>query len=327
MSRSSATAVAHPNVALIKYWGKRGDTRLNLPAVDSLSITLGALQTRTTVTFDSSFSQDRLLLDGQQQPAEHSRLSLCLDALREIAGERRFAQVESANDFPTAAGLASSASGYAALAVAGAAALGLAPSDPRLATVARIGSGSAPRSLHGGFAHLSYADGETVCTQVLGADAWPLGVAIAVTSESAKPITSRNGMTTSRDTSPYYSAWVESHPDDMREGLDSIGSRDFHKLAEVSEHSCLKMHAVMQSTRPPLIYWTAGTLACIQAIRSMRANGLPVFFTIDAGPQVKAICLPDVLEDVAARLEQVAGVQRVITGGLGGAPVVLAEHD
>ncbi|HHQ13876.1 MAG TPA: diphosphomevalonate decarboxylase [Chromatiales bacterium] len=326
MSSVHATAVAHPNVALIKYWGKR-DSALNLPAVDSLSITLGALQTTTRVSFDAGLDSDRLLLNGREQPAEQPRLIACLDALRNLAGTHLHAQVESVNDFPTAAGLASSASGYAALVFAGAAALGLDTSDPKLADIARIGSGSAPRSLYGGFVSLRYFDGDTRCEQLLSEQDWPLSVVVAVTTEAGKPVTSRDGMATSRDTSPYYASWIDSHPADMQAGLEYVAQRDFDGLAELAEHNCLKMHAVMMTTRPSLLYWSPVTVACMHAITGMRKDGVPVFFTIDAGPQVKAVCLPHAAEQVAERLANVPGVLRLIRGGLGGGPRIVHTDD
>lgn len=322
MAVQRATAVAHPNVALVKYWGKQGADAANLPAVGSLSITLGALRTETQVEFDSRLSADQLLLNGAEPAGEQPRLQACLDALRALAGTHLHARVESVNDFPTGAGLASSASGYAALVTAGAAALGIDPAEPRLADIARIGSGSAPRSLYGGFVALHLRDGHTVCEPVLAAGDWPLRVVVAVTTEAGKAITSRNGMQLSRDTSPYYPAWLATHPDDLARGLRVVAGRDFDALAELSEHNCLKMHAVMMTSQPPLLYWSPTTLACMHAIHDLRHAGVPVFFTIDAGPQVKAVCMPEAESRVAAALADVPGVLRVIPGGLGGAPTL-----
>ena len=321
MAKQCATATAHPNVALIKYWGKRSGPG-NLPAVGSLSITLDALRTQTRVCFDPALRSDELVLNGQAVAGEQARLGACLDALRALTGSRSFARVESSNDFPTGAGLASSASGYAALVAAGAVALGLDPQDARLSEIARIGSGSAPRSLFAGFALLRNTPGGTSCEQLLAPEAWPLGVVVAVTTEGGKPISSRSGMEQSRSASPYYQAWLDSHPADLEAARVAVQARDFAGLAELSEHSCLKMHAVMMSSRPPLIYWSPATLACIAAVQDLRRGGVPVFFTIDAGPQVKAVCLPDAMATVAERLAGVPGVLRLITGGLGQAPEV-----
>ncbi|MDJ0926442.1 MAG: diphosphomevalonate decarboxylase [Gammaproteobacteria bacterium] len=317
MTIQRAAAVAHPNVALIKYWGKRSDGSVNLPAVDSLSVTLAALRTETRVAFDPALAEDELLLNGVAASGEQVRLTACLDALRAVAGTSLRARVESRNDFPTGAGLASSASGYAALTVAAAAALGLDRDDPRLGEVARIGSGSAPRSLYGGFVELRNRADQTICRQLLSPTDWPMDIVVAVTTEAGKEISSRDGMTQSRDSSPFYAAWLDSHPGDMDAALSVLGERDFGGLADLAEHNCLKMHAVMLTTRPPLMYWSPTTLACLHHIRQLRKDGVPVFFTVDAGPQVKAICLPAAADRVERELAGLDGVLRTIRGGLG----------
>ena len=321
-----ASAIAHPNVALIKYWGKR-EAAANLPAVGSLSVTLGGLRTETTVEFDSSLNQDVLILNGQETPSEQGRLVACLDALRELADSPVHARVESQNDFPTGAGLASSASGYAALVKAGAAALGLNSNESRLLDIARIGSGSAPRSMFGGIVVLQNDDRGTVCKQLLGPTDWPLEVIVAVTTEAGKTVTSRDGMEQSRMTSPYYERWIATHPNDLEMGLEFVRHRNFDGLAELAEHNCLKMHSVMMTTKPPLMYWSPVTLACMHAVVKLRGKGVPVFYTIDAGPQLKAVCLPEAAQTVSATLQNIPGVLRLITGGLGaGACVVDNPH-
>jgi len=317
-----ACAMAHPNVALIKYWGKR-EAAANLPAVGSLSVTLGALRTETTVVFDEMLSHDVLILNGVEQPSEHPRLTACLDALRALSGCQFNAQVVSENDFPTGAGLASSASGYAALVTAAAAALGIDADEPRLFDIARIGSGSAPRSLYGGVALLRNEGDGTQIEQLITPEDWALSVVVAVTTEVAKDTTSRDGMEQSRLTSPYYGQWIATHEADLERAVDCVRNRDFDTLAELAEHSCLKMHSVMMTTRPPLLYWSPTTLAAMLKILTMRNDGVPVFFTIDAGPQVKAVCPTGVAGEVESELAGVPGVLRTITGELGyGARIV-----
>jgi len=315
--------MAHPNVALIKYWGKR-ESQANLPAVGSLSVTLGALRTETTVGFDPALTSDLLVLNGTEQPTEQPRLTACMDALRALAGVGLYARVESDNDFPTGAGLASSASGYAALVTAAAAALGIDADDPRLFDIARIGSGSAPRSLIGGMAVLRNAGDRTQCEQVIAPKDWALSVIVAVTTEAPKTTTSRDGMEQSRRTSPYYDAWIATHQTDLDLAIEYVRDRNFMALAELSEHNCLKMHSVMMTTRPPLFYWSPATLAAMRRITEMRDEGIPVFFTVDAGPQVKAVCETGVAEAVAAELAAVPGVLRLISGELGYASRVVA---
>lgn len=313
----TATAIAHPNIALVKYWGKRDDAA-NLPATGSLSVTLDAMRTRTRVCFEPGLGADRVRLDGQEDAATSRRVSACLDLLRRRAGVAHGAVVESDNDFPTGAGLASSASGFAALVTAADAALGLGLPREELAQVARIGSGSAARSLFGGFALLrNQADGGVTVGPLLAPEAWPLRVVIAITSALPKEVGSRDGMAASRATSPYYEAWLRSHTADLEAGVRHVQGRDFAALATVAEHSCLKMHAVMLTTQPPLLYWLPATLACLQALQALRRAGTPVFFTIDAGPQVKAVCEPAAVSAVRAALAAVPGVSRVIDSGLG----------
>ncbi|MEZ5566727.1 MAG: diphosphomevalonate decarboxylase [Gammaproteobacteria bacterium] len=319
-----AVAVAHPNVALVKYWGKRAPAG-NLPATGSLSVVLGGLLTTTEVVFDPRLTGDRVLLDGHEDPVTTQRVSACLDLLRSDAGIARFATVDSRNDFPTGAGLASSASGFAALVVAAAAALGLDLTPDRLAEIARLGSGSAPRSLLGGIVLLCNRDNDTVSEQLAAPAEWPLEVVVAVTTTEAKAVSSRAGMALSEQTSPYYEAWVRTHDEDLQAGIAAVRNRDFAALAVLAEHNCLKMHGVMLTTRPPLLYWTPGTVACLQRVGRLRQDGLPVFFTVDAGPQVKAVCLPDAADVVAAALAEVPGVVAILRSPLGEAARVVGS--
>jgi diphosphomevalonate decarboxylase len=311
-----ATAIAHPNVALIKYWGKRAVAG-NVPAVGSLSIVLGGLTTTTSVTFRPELHGHQLVLNGADDEKALPRVSACLDELRQRAGCALFARVVTRNDFPTGAGLASSASGFAALLVAAAAALDLKLGTAEMATLARHGSGSAPRSLHGGFVQLLPAGDSVRCEPLATTSHWPLEVVVAVTTAGPKSVGSRDGMQRSEQTSPYYAAWVESHAADLAHGIEAVARRDFAELAKVSEHNCLKMHAVMQTSVPSLIYWTPATLACMQRIQELRRDGVPVFFTVDAGPQVKAVCLPEAAATVTAELRKIPGVLQLLRSALG----------
>lgn len=327
-SSHSAVAQAHPNIALVKYWGKR-DAALNLPAVGSLSITLDGLSTRTRVRFVPAAGADRVVLNGRTDAAEAQRVSACLDLLRAAAGVAWRAEVESENDFPTAAGLASSASGFAALVLAGSAALGLDLAPSALSVLARRGSGSAARSIFGGFVewdHGARVDGsDSLARPLLAADAWPLAVVVAVTSTSAKEIGSSEGMRRTAATSPYQRAWVGGQEADLMEARRAVLARDFEALADIAEHSCLKMHALALAARPGLLYWNGASVECMHRLRALRRDGLPVFFTIDAGPQVKAVCLPEARATIAAALREVPGVLQVLECGLGGGARLLTD--
>ena len=218
-----ATAIAHPNIALVKYWGKT-DPEQNLPAVGSLSITLDALTTTTRVSFNPSAHVDRFVFGGRPVPAMLSRVSACLDDLRRRVDVTTRAVVESDNDFPTAAGLASSASGFAALVVAADAALGAELPRSELAEFARRASGSAARSIFGGFVELSLVDSgrRTETQQLLEPSEWPLRVAVAVTETGPKTVGSTEGMVRTERTSPYYPAWVATSPADLSEARTAV---------------------------------------------------------------------------------------------------------
>ncbi|MEK7705967.1 MAG: diphosphomevalonate decarboxylase [Myxococcota bacterium] len=317
-------AQAHSNIALCKYWGKR-DAALNLPAVGSISITLAALTTRTRVRFDAHLERDTLTLDGQPAPeAARTRVQRFLDLVREPGHLTHHAAVVSDNNFPTGAGLASSASAYAALALAASRAAGLTLSLAELSALARRGSGSAARSIFGGYVEMPLGDTDDAAARPLAAAAhWPLTVHVAITSSVAKATGSTSGMNESAATSPYYDNWVESSDNDLRALRAAVLARDFERLAAITEHSCLKMHAVMLATRPALVYWRGATVELMHCVRALRARGTPVCFTIDAGPQLKAITLPSHAEAVLRELAAVPGVLRIITSELGGGAVLV----
>lgn len=324
-----AVALARPNIALVKYWGKR-DAALNLPAGGSISITLQSLRTRTRVRFDRDRSDDAIALDGRDPVAAPERVRRCLDVVRRRAGVSLPALVESENNFPAGAGLASSSSGYAALVVAAAAALRLDLDARELSAIARRGSGSAARSIFGGFVEMSpgvRADGEDACAaQLLAPFDWPLDVVIAVTSREAKRVGSSAGMERTRATSPFYPAWLAAGAEDLAKARLAIARRDFRALAEISERNCLAMHAAMLGCQPPLVYMNDVTLECMHLVRVLRnGDGLATFFTVDAGPQVKAVCLPEDAPRVAAALRRVPGVLTVLTSALGEGAAVIAN--
>lgn len=318
---NTAAARAHSNIALVKYWGKR-DAALNIPAVGSISITLDALSTDTTVAFapdGDDDGDDELWLDGRRASAQRVRGVLGL--IRERAGLRRRAIVTSTNNFPTGAGLASSASGFAALAVAACAAAGLEASERDLSILARRGSGSAARSIFGGYVELHAghnADGQdSFAEPLLAGEAWPLSVVVAITEREPKGVSSTVGMAGSSASSPFYPAWTGTAEQDLAGMRAAIAARDLAGVGELAEYSCLKLHALMMTTRPALIYWNAATVAAIHAVRDLRGGGIPVYFTIDAGPQMKALCAPEDAPAVASALAQVPGVQETRESRLG----------
>lgn len=308
------TAVAHANIALIKYWGKRSVEK-NLPAVGSLSVTLDALKTETTVQFLPKGESDILMLGGVNATDEQTqKISRFTDLM---AGSKRPpVRVESRNNFPTGAGLASSASGFAALAKALNAACSLGLNDRDLSIFARQGSGSAARSICGGFAEMHLGDDnsgeEDYAEQLYDEEYWDVRLLVAVVSQTPKKIGSTEGMNRTAETSPFYNAWMESSPNDIKEMKSALAARDFKKVGELSEHSAMKMHGLALSAHPSILYWQPGTVESIRKVWGLRERGIPAYITMDAGPQVKVLTLPDSCSDVKKALAACPGVTEVI---------------
>ena len=311
---------ANANVALVKYWGK-ADEAANRPATGSVSISLDALKT-TTIMKQGAGPNDEIWLNGESVGTGVDRIQSFIDRVRTMYVGIGPVHVISTNSFPTGAGLASSASGFAALAIGinRLCDIGLEPSD--VSRLARLGSGSAARSVYGGFVAIS-ADGDGAAVPIdVDMTHWPLTVLIAVTDTAAKSVGSMQAMQRTAETSPYYAEWVQQHPADMIEAHRSIVEADFDGLATVSIRSCMKMHAAIMAARPPIIYWNSGTMAVVNAVEGWREAGRRDFYTNHAGPQVKVICHQD---DVAAcnrELAQLPGVRNVIESGIGGEPRV-----
>ncbi|MBI1946680.1 MAG: diphosphomevalonate decarboxylase [Deltaproteobacteria bacterium] len=325
-----ATAYAHTNIALVKYWGKRDDggRSLNLPAVGSLSLTLDRFGTETTVELSQDAQGDSLVLDGTPRAgAELARVSAFLDRVRGLAKERRYASVTSRNDVPTAAGLASSASAFCALALAATRAFGLTLDDRELSKLARQGSGSAARSTYGGFVllHRGERDDGADCFAEPLQTALDARLVVVRCGSGPKEVGSTSGMGHAQRTSPYFPAWVETHARDLDDARAALAAADLEKLGEVMEHSTLKMHATTFSARPAFFYWTPTTLEALARVRALRAGGTGAWATMDAGPHVKVLCAPADAARVAAALGEVPGVFGVDVAGPGPGARVLGS--
>lgn len=313
-------SVASPNLAILKYWGKRDD-RSNLPDTPSLGVTLAGLVTETTVRADAE--RDQVLVAGEIQPER--RYEPFFRHLRERLGIARHFRAESTNSFPTGAGIASSASGFAALAVGAAAAAGLRPAPAELSAIARVGSASAARSCFGGFVLLPA--GGHAAQQVFPPSHWPeLRVIVAVVERGAKPLSSRDAMKRCKDTSPYYDAWVRSSETLVPEALQALSHRDLSRLGELARISFMRMFATMMGAVPPVLYWHPESLGLIELCRRLRERGIGAHETMDAGPQVKIFCLePDVPAIVGAIHERFPTVGTIEAGVGTGARVVEPE--
>ena len=328
MTEKRATAQAHPNIALIKYWGNRDDY-WRIPANDSLSFNLEGLWSRTTVIFRPQLSQDRLWLHGREISGTGlTRAQRVLDRVRRWAGLKWYAEVHSENNFPTGTGIASSASGFAALAVAAAAAAGLVLSEADLSRLARLGSGSAARSVPGGFVlwRAGQHDEDSFAYTFAAANHWALADCIAVVSTQPKAVGSSHGHTLAA-TSPLQAARVADAPRRLALVQDAILRRDFDQLAWIVEQDAHLMHAVMQTSQPPLLYWQSASIEVMHAVRAWRAAGRAVAYTLDAGPNVHVLCPASLAPTVAADLAQLPGVAEVRVATVGGPARVLDTSD
>jgi len=325
MSVTAVTARANVNVALVKYWGKR-DEVLNLPATGSLSVTLDGLGVEARVAFGET-GEDAFEIDGA--PAlgeERRRLVDFLDLVRRESGCRARVHVATRSTVPRGAGLASSAAAFAALALAASRAAGQSLEPRALSVLARRGSGSAARSIFGGFVEWrrgTTPDGEDSYAQpLLGPEAWDVCVVVALVSSARKAVPSREGMRRAAS-SPFYPAWVDGAVADLADARAAIAARDLPALGRVTERSCFKMHAVGLGAEPPLLYWRGPTVECIERVWRLRADGVPAYVTIDAGAQVKVLCDATGAEPVRAALSEIPRVERVFVCRLGHGAMVL----
>ncbi len=315
-----ATAIAGTNIALVKYWGKR-DAALNLPAAGSLSLTLADLGSETTVRFAPEVADpdghDRVLFAGEPADARFAgRVQRFLDLVRDLAGIDLPAEVATRNTVPTAAGLASSAAGFAALALAASRAAGLVLPLPELSALARRGSGSAARSIFGGFVEMhagARADGsDAVARQIADERFWDIRLGVAITAAGEKAIGSTAAMDATARTSPYYPAWLATGPADLEEARVAVRERDLMRLGTVAERSATRMHACALAAEPHILYWNPATLAAIATVKELRRGGTAVYFTVDAGPHVKVLCAAADVPRVEAALAATPGVMRFL---------------
>jgi diphosphomevalonate decarboxylase len=290
--KKNGKARAHTNIALIKYWGK-ADEALIIPMNNSLSVTLDRFYTETRVTFDETLTEDQLILNGEAVNAKESaKIQRYMEMIRKEAGISEHALIESENFVPTAAGLASSASAYAALAGACNEALQLGLSDKDLSRLARRGSGSASRSIYGGFAEWEKGnDDETSFAHRVEADGWEneLAMVFVVINNKSKKVSSRSGMSLTRDTSRFYQYWLDNVEPDLKETKEAIAQKDFKRMGEVIEANGLRMHATNLGAQPPFTYLVPESYDAMRIVHECREAGLPCYFTMDAGPNVKVL--------------------------------------
>jgi diphosphomevalonate decarboxylase len=316
---TTATALAHPNIAFIKYWGNR-DNALRLPSNGSISMNLDRLFTRTTVTFNSS-QRDSLLINEHPVTGKGlDRVSYILDLVREMANMNDRAEVSSSNNFPAGAGIASSAAAFAALALASSRAAGLTLSEAQLSRLARRGSGSASRSIPSGFVEwrMGTGDDDCVAVSIASPEHWALTDCVAIVNASHKKTGSTEGHALAW-TSPLQAGRVADATRRLDICRNAVLKKDFEAFANVIEHDSDIMHSVMMTSNPPLMYWQPATIGIFHEVRTWRANGLPVGYTVDAGANVHVICLAEYAKEVEKCLRELTGVSDVLVAGVGGA--------
>ncbi|MCE2466533.1 MAG: diphosphomevalonate decarboxylase [Caldilineaceae bacterium] len=336
MYRCKATCRAHANIAFVKYWGVV-DSNLNLPANGSLSMTLSHAHSTTTVAWmdgSPTGEADILVIDGKEQSGSaHRRTVSLLDRIRTAMGIHWPAHVESRNSFPASAGIASSASGFCALTVAACQALAAGgrrdiPNRLHQARLARRASGSACRSFQGGFVEWSAGvdDTTSVACQVAGPDHWPLHDVVAVLDADPKSVSSHDGHRLAA-TSPLQEERVRQVQSHLNTARAAIRARDLKSLGEISERDAMLMHAVMMSSEPPLLFLNEGSVALMRQIRDWRLQeGLEVYFTVDAGPNLHVLCNEANVGEVSHRLARWPSVQDILVNGPGPAPELRNSH-
>ena len=322
---TTATAQANPNIAFIKYWGNR-DQELRLPVSGSISMNLDGLFTRTTVTFSASLETDSLRINERAVFGPGlDRVTHMLDLIRALAKIDQYAEVSSRNNFPSGAGIASSASAFAALALAGSQAAGITLTERELSRLARRGSGSACRSIPGGF--VEWVAGEledgSYAQSIAGPDHWDLVDCVAIVSEGHKMTGSTQGHALA-STSPLQAARVADATRRLDICRNAILECDFASFAAIVELDSDMMHAVMMTSNPALFYWQPTSLAVMAAVREWRLDGLDVCYTVDAGPNVHLICRREQAKIVERRARRIEGVKDVLVAMVGG-PARLAE--
>ncbi|MFW6362933.1 MAG: diphosphomevalonate decarboxylase [Spirochaeta sp.] len=315
-----------PSLALIKYWGK-ADGGVNLPATTSLAVSLGGLSTVTEIQAGESRTEDaadtiRINKVQVHDPKIHGFLQhvrRTYPALRNLG----FA-ISTTNSFPTAAGIASSSSGFAALAIGITRAAGLKLSALELSELARHGSGSAARAVYGGFT--SFPAGSETAHQLFDHTHWPeLRIVVIMVHAGAKPIGSREAMERTRLTSPYYRQWIEASRELEAPALNALKSRNLADLGPIMRRSYLSMFGSMLAADPGVVYWLPESIRLIHSVAEWRKAGMPVWETMDAGPQVKLVTTADHLPSIESHLRSEFPRLAYLTASVGQGPVV-DEH-
>lgn len=306
------SAKAPGNIAFLKFWGKK-DPSINIPENGSLSVCLDGIYSTTTVEFSKDYSEDEIIIDGDKKDRELDRIIKFLDRIRNLAGIKEKAKVVSNNNFPKSSGLASSASGFAALALASSKAAGLNLSEKELSILARHGSGSATRSIPDGF--VEWLQGEddqsSYAYSLFPPNHWNLSVVITIVNKNQKEITSTQGHARVH-TSPFYQLRIQQMPEKIERMKQYIKERDIQKFGQLLEEECLNFTSISLTTTPYMLYLEPVTIRIMKYCLKLREEGLTSYYTLDAGPQPVIYCLGKDAPTIAKRIQNLEGVEKTI---------------
>jgi diphosphomevalonate decarboxylase len=323
-----ATAIAHPNVAFVKYWGKRDKINF-IPMNNSISITVDSLYCKVTVEFSESYKQDSATINGKAaEPKVMERAITHLDRVRKMAGINLRARGAVEINFPIGVGLASSSAGFAALTVAACAAAGLKLESKELSILSRQGSGSSCRSIYGGFAEwlAGEQNNDSYAVQLADEKHWDICLVTAVVSKAARKVDTRGGMEIAKNTSPLYSARLQAVEKNLPTIRKAIKDRDFTALGKTAELETMLLHATAITASPILVYWVPETVRIMQEVLAWRAEGLDVYFTLDTGANVHLLCLPENEEEIVSRLKKIPDVLQIHRNHPGEGVKLVQEH-
>jgi len=317
-----SSAIVNPNIAFIKYWGKSLDYHpfLNIPLNDTISMTNYGLssdvhlETHTTIEFSEDYNEDIAILgDAILRDLDLMHISTVVHSLMELADVDYKFKMVSKNDFPTQAGIASSAAGFAALAISTADALDLDISDKKLSTYARLGSGSAARSIYGGFAYWNQGRSHqsSYAVQICEPDDFDIGAVLAIVSDAKKKVPSYSGHDLAH-TSPFNESRVYASHDQVKQIQNAIWDDDFTTVGKIAEENCNLMHVVAMTSKPQLFYWIPETYRIIESLREWRADGFEAYYTIDAGPNIHCLSRPEDRDELQSRLESLNITKQLI---------------
>lgn len=321
-----ASAVAPSNIAFIKYWGKK-DEVLRLPENGSISMNLSNLLTTTTIEFDASFKNDSIIFNGKKESLENNRAIKHIDRIRKLAKISEKVKVITENNFPTGTGLSSSASGFAALTVAGAAAAGLKLSEKELSILARQGSGSACRSIPDGF--VEWLDGDTsessYAASLYKPDYWDIVDIVAVVNVGPKDVATSEGQKIAAS-SPFFKTRLDRIPQKIKLIKKLMKEKNFSAFGELVEEEALELHAIMLTSHPSLIYWLPGTIRMMRQVKKWRSEGLQIYFTVNTGQDIHLLCEKKDMKKVVSLVSKIEGVQKTIVNYPSEGAHVIEKH-